>query len=555
MKQTPKQIKAEEKQMMLAFVLIIVVLLSFQFFTPRQNNSLESENMAQETIQPTETVIAKVAESKFEKQLEILSDSTKLPIQNEFVIGSLLPKSSVFNNLNLEKYKETTDEDSKDVSLLSNDYFTYLKWNLNNETLDFNTGWHVIKGDKLTPQTPVVLEWENSVVKVIREISLDDHYMFTIQDSIKNKIQQSISASLEGTIRIKKEESLLKRSSVHTGFVALINNKLQENSYSSVDNKVISYQTTGGWFGITQKYWQTIFIPDQNEKLQIEDTFLDDWYQSSFRTASQNISGSQTITKTIRFFAGAKDLDLINQYEKDLNIPKFDLTIDFGWFYFLTKPFLYFLQWLYALVGNMGIAILIFATLLRIALLPIVTKSYISMAKMKKIQPQIQVLQEKYKEDRPRLQKEVLALYAREHVSPAGGCLPMFIQIIPFYALYKVLSVSLQMRGAPFLGWIKDLSMPDPSSVLTLCGLIPWPVPNVINIGILPVIMGATMYIQQKLQPAPAGADKAQMGMFKWMPVIFTFMMGNFASGLVLYWTWSNILSIFQQRYINKKMG
>ena len=246
---------------------------------------------------------------------------------------------------------------------------------------------------------------------------------------------------------------------------------------------------------------------------------------------------------------------MINQYEKELNIPKFDLTIDFGWFYFLTKPFLYFLQWLYALVGNMGVAILIFATLLRIALLPVVTKSYISMAKMKKIQPQMQALQEKYKDDRPRLQKEVMALYAREHVNPAGGCLPMFIQIIPFYALYKVLSVSLQMRGALFFGWLNDLSMPDSSSVLTLCGLIPWPVPSVINIGILPVIMGATMYIQQKMQPAPAGADKAQMGMFKWMPVIFTFMMGNFASGLVLYWTWSNILSIFQQRYINKKMG
>ena len=236
------------------------------------------------------------------------------------------------------------------------------------------------------------------------------------------------------------------------------------------------------------------------------------------------------------------------------NIPKFDLTIDFGWYYFLTKPFLFFLQWLYAWVGNMGIAILIFATLLRLALLPIATKSYISMAKMKKVQPQLQALQERFKDNRALLQQEMLALYKREKINPAGGCLPMFIQIPVFFALYKVLSVSLQMRQAPFFGWIQDLSAPDPSSVFTLFGLLPWPIPGFLNIGVWPVVMGLTMYIQQKQTPTPT-ADKAQANMFKLMPVLFTFMMGQFAAGLVIYWAWSNILSIAQQKYIIKKVG
>ena len=356
MKQTPKQIKAEEKQMMLAFILIIAVLLSFQFFTPKQNNSLMEDSIttAEETPSATPSIMIEAPQPGTEKISDILTNNdAKLLVQNDFVVGSLLQNGGVFNNLNLEKYKETTDQNSPDVTLLSNNYFAYLKWNLNNYDLNLNTGWRIIKGDKLTPQTPVTLEWKNEFVKITRMISLDNHYMFTIQDSLTNTAQQAITADLEGVIRIKKDKSLLDRSSVHTGFVALVNNKLQENSYSSADDKAVTYQTTGGWFGITQKYWQTIFIPDQNEAIKITDTLSDDWYQSAFKTEAKSISSTQTLTKTVRFFAGAKDLNLINQYEKELNIPKFDLTIDFGWFYFLTKPFLYFLQWLYALVGNM----------------------------------------------------------------------------------------------------------------------------------------------------------------------------------------------------------
>ena len=306
--------------------------------------------------------------------------------------------------------------------------------------------------------------------------------------------------------------------------------------------------------GLTDKYWQTIFIPEDKISFEITDSQNDTNYQTQFSEKETLLNAGQTITRKTLLFAGAKELNLINDYMGLYNIPKFDLTIDFGWFYFLTKPFLYFLQWLYALVGNMGLAILIFATLLRLALLPVATKSYISMAKMKKVQPQLKELQERFKDNRMMLQQEMMALYKREKINPAGGCLPMFIQIPVFFALYKVLSVSLQMRQAPFFGWIQDLSAPDPSSVFTLFGLVQWPIPSFLNIGILPVIMGLTMYIQQKMTPTPT-ADKAQANMFKLMPIIFTFMMGQFAAGLVIYWTWSNLLSIAQQKYIIKKVG
>jgi len=249
---------------------------------------------------------------------------------------------------------------------------------------------------------------------------------------------------------------------------------------------------------------------------------------------------------------------LIDAYQETLGIEKFELAIDFGWYYFLTKPFLHILSWLYGMVGNMGIAILVFATLLRILMLPIAGKSFESMAKMRKIQPRLTELQKRYKDDRLRLNQEMLALYKKEQVNPASGCLPMLIQIPVFFSLYKVLSVSIEMRQAPFFGWIHDLSVRDPSSVFTLFGLVPWPIPNFLNIGVWPVLMGITMYLQQKMNPqATPSSQQASDAMkaMKWMPVLFTFMMGNFASGLVIYWTWSNVLSIIQQRYVMHKYG
>ncbi len=545
MQQTPKQIKAEQRSMMWSMILIIAVLFGFQYFSkPTQNGDKYEQAMnVQEAFEKPEIVTEKVD-----------SSVKHVGVENDALKGEIALNGGVFDSLTLKKYKQTIQQNSPDVALLSNQYMAYLKWTGNPSLPKEMADWKV-SNEKLTTETPVTFTWEGADVKLSRQISIDDNYMFTIVDTLQNKSSKAISVALNGVVARAIDNIEKERTSVHTGFVSLVDNRLRETNYDEVEKKEVSYKTQGGWTGMTDKYWQTIFVPDQDQVVEYMDKKVNNMYFASFQTAPQKVESGATVTKTTHLFAGAKDLNLINAYQKTLNIPKFDLTIDFGWFYFLTKPFLYFLQWLYALVGNMGIAILVFATLLRLALLPMATKSYISMAKMKKIQPQMKIIQERYKDDRVRLQQEIMTLYKREKVNPAGGCLPMLIQIPVFFALYKVLSVSLQMRQAPFFGWIKDLSAPDPSSVFTLFGLVPWPIPSFLNLGVMPILMGLTMYIQQRMTPQPAGADKTQVNMFKYMPIMFTFMMGQFAVGLIIYWTWSNILSIAQQKYITKKVG
>ncbi|MBQ3695928.1 MAG: membrane protein insertase YidC [Alphaproteobacteria bacterium] len=545
MQQTPKQIQSEQRSMMWSMILIIAVLFGFQYLSkPAQEQAADTQEPAEQVFVKQEEIVTK----------NIPDSVPHVAVENESLKGRLALNGGVFDALELTKYKQTIAKDSPDVELLSDKYIAYLKWNGSTLLPEKMAEWKV-SGETVSAETPVTFTWSGSGLHLTRQISVDDNYMFTIVDTLTNTGKEPVLVSLSGVVSRAVDDVTQERTSVHTGFVSLVDNRLRETAYDGVEKKEISYQTKGGWTGITDKYWQTIFIPDQDQTVEYTNQQQDGWYVASFQTRQQKVMPGATVTKTTHLFAGAKDLNLINAYQKTLDIPKFDLTIDFGWFYFLTKPFLYFLQWLYALVGNMGIAILVFATLLRLALLPIATKSYISMAKMKKIQPQLKELQARYKDDRMRLQQEMVALYKREKVNPAGGCLPMLIQIPVFFALYKVLSVSLQMRQAPFFGWIKDLSAPDPSSVFTLFGLVPWPIPSFLNLGLMPVLMGLTMYIQQRMAPQPAGADKAQMNMFKYMPIIFTFMMGQFAVGLIIYWTWSNILSIAQQKYIMKKVG
>ena len=547
MRQTPNQIKKEESQMFLALVLVILVLMAFQFFTRppiSTENTNTLETVSQTSEQPQEQPIAKIEVPVVAEKLPAI------PTENDFVSGSWAGSGLTLDNLILTKYKETLAKDSPEVQLLSDTYQAHLIWSIAGQEIPLSSS----KNETITQNQPATFTSKTKDYELTRTISLDDHYMFTVTDTVKNLRKGTLPVRLIGKITRAKDTVDTARSSVHTGFVALVNQKLEEKNYDDTKDKTITYTTFDGWLGLTDKYWQTVFIPQGNIPVDITDSQNETNYKTEFTEKETLLNAGQTITRKTLLFAGAKELNLINDYMSLYQIPKFDLTIDFGWFYFLTKPFLYFLQWLYALVGNMGMAILLFATLLRLALLPVATKSYISMAKMKKVQPQLKELQERYKDNRMLLQQEMMALYKREKINPAGGCLPMFIQIPVFFALYKVLSVSLQMRQAPFFGWIQDLSAPDPSSVFTLFGLLQWPIPSFLNIGVLPVIMGLTMYIQQKMTPSPT-ADKAQANMFKLMPIIFTFMMGQFAAGLVIYWTWSNLLSIAQQRYIIKKVG
>lgn len=546
----------EKRNLFITALLIMLILFGIEALFPSAKN--ETPVSSQNTVMPTQSVtntnqiVASMPETNTPvNALPQPNVMQTLTIQNAALKGKFNVQQGRLFEAELLKYKETTEKDSPFVKLLHQNYYTQTHWTSTNAVLP--TLYLSADNQVLTPDHPIVLTGENEFVKMERKLLLDENYMLSIVDQITNLTNAPISVSFSGEISRKLEE-LPKMTNVHEGFIAVVKDRLIEEKYTDVEKENISHVTRGGWFGITDKYWQTALILDSNEKgiVQFEkpESAL---YKAVFTGDTVTVNPAQTYTHTSRTFAGAKTIDLLNEYQNRYHIPKFDLTIDFGWFYFLTKPFLHILNWLYAFLGNMGIAIIIFATLIRALLLPIATKSYESMAKMRKMQPQMQSLQKRFKDDKQRLQIEMMNLYKREKVNPAAGCLPMFLQIPVFYALYKVLSVSIDMRQAPFYGWITDLSAPDPTSVFTGFGYFDWSVPALLNIGILPILMGLTMVIQQKLSPAPA--DPTQAKVLKWMPVIFTFMLGGFAAGLVLYWTWSNILSILQQKYIMHKVG
>ncbi|MGN1062956.1 MAG: membrane protein insertase YidC [Alphaproteobacteria bacterium] len=560
MPKSVNEYKNEQKNLLLAMLLIIVLLFGIDFLFPsdKQGDISVQMNPPHLALSGSDAAVSEVpaaVSAQADMSAHETVETAVAALQNDYLIGALNTATGGLVSLELTQYKNTTQPDSGNVMLLKpNEYWTALKWVGQGVHLpDQTQAWRSTQ-DKLTPYSPLTLTFSNEDVKIERKISMDDAYMFTMTDTLTNLKSEPISLSLQGQINRRVAEDSFNVSPVHEGFLSMVSGKLVEKKYDDVQTQGFTDKTAGGWVGITDKYWQTVLIFDQQTPdVSVGFNHQGDLYTASFNTPFVSVPAGGTLKRTTHMFAGAKVLDLINAYEKNLNIPKFDYSIDFGWFYFLTKPFLHFLNWLYAMVGNMGVAILIFATLLRIVMLPIATKSYESMAKMRKVQPKLKMLQERYKNNRMMLQQETMNLYKREKINPAGGCLPLLIQIPVFYALYKVLSVSINMRQAPFFGWIHDLSMPDPSSVFTAFGYLDWPIPTILNIGVWPVLMGITMWVQQKLNPAPV--DKTQANMFKWMPIIFTFMLGNFAAGLVIYWTWSNVLSIAQQKYIIKKVG
>jgi len=548
MSQMKKQQNEEVKNVIIAMILVTIIMFTFnQFSTPKQTS---------ETLQNEPVKISQVEQTNLNNvipQSEVVVEKKTDPVllKNEFVEASFDPALGGFNKVALLKYKETLEADSKNISVLDNDYFTSLLWKSRDAQMPSKTSFWKEDETRSTSQKKVFV-FQNEDVKIEREVTLDNQYMVVIKDTITNLMQMPIKTYQEGFIS-RKMESNPPVSTVHQGFVGYLNDYLVEEKYDT-DEKIYSDRTKDGWFGFTDKYWQTLMVLNPNENVSV--SFSSDQkgtYKAFFETDNFLIQPNESVTKTSRLFVGAKDIDVINAYQKDLKIPHFDLSIDFGWFRFLTQPFLHFLNWLYALLGNMGVAILVFATLIRFALLPIATKSYESMAKMRKVQPKIKDLQTKFKKDPRRLQIEMANLYKREKINPASGCLPLLLQIPVFFALYKVLSISINMRQAPFFGWIQDLSMPDPLSPFNGFGYFDIALPAFLTIGIWPILMGLTMYIQQKLSPAPA--DKTQAKVMLLLPVIFTLMMGSFASGLIIYWTWSNILSIFQQKYIMKKVG
>ena len=559
--------REEMKGLFLAIVLsIAVIFVTNRFFpgktvtapdvTTSAEAPLPKSPLPQETIRNEDISLT----SEVLNPDEAVSQDSRIDIKNAALTGSIRVKGARLDNLLLEKYKQTLDADSPDVELLypaktAAPYYAEFGWLSSDSSLkmpDRDTMW-TVKGQQLTPETPVVLEWNNGQgLKFIRKISLDQNYIFNIQQDVENNTGRSVTLFPYGLLNRKLDNLNAATSVVHEGLIGVVDDTLKEVKYKDlVDSKAKEFKTSQGWAGFTDRYWFTAFILDGQTANTIKfsstakDTFQADYVGSPLSVASGSVA-----TNTVKLFAGAKEIKLLDKYTKSLNIPKFDLAVDFGWYYFLTKPFFYILDFLYNFIGNMGWAILLFAALLRLAMFPVANKSYDSMSKMKKIQPKIKELQEKYGDDKMKLQQATMEMYRKEKINPAAGCLPMLIQIPVFFSLYKVLNIAIEIRHAPFIGWIKDLSAPDP---LVLSAILHFPVPSLLNIGVWPIIMGITMFIQQKLNPTPTNKDQARM--FALMPVIFTFMLGHFASGLVIYWTLSNVLSIIQQKAIMRKNG
>jgi len=503
-----------------------------------------------------------------------LAASPRVVIDTPSVGGSIDLKGGKIDDIILKDYHETVDPKSPNVRLFSPPGAPDAYWAETGfvspagaKTPGLEAVWTADR-PTLTPTQPVTLTWDNGAGLVFkRVVAVDDKYMFTIVDSVANSGSAPATVQPYALVLRHGRPTVGGYSVLHEGFVGVIGDGgVQQVTYANIEKatgKVNAFKGDGGWLGFTDKYWGSAVIPGQSAPIEARfsasGTVQPVDYQADFLGKEQSVAPGATVETTTRVFAGAKEVSTIDNYASKLGIKKFDLMIDWGWFYFITKPLFLLIDAIYHFVGNFGVAILIVTVMVKLAFFPLANRSYNSMAKMKKIQPQIAALKDLYPDDRVKQQQEQMELFKREGVNPVAGCLPMVIQIPVFFALYKVIFITIEMRHAPFFGWIRDLSAPDPTNIFTLFGLIPWnptalPVfGHFLALGIWPLVMGVSMFFQMKMNPEPT--DPVQKQMFSWMPVIFTFMLGTFPAGLVIYWTWNNTLTVLQQYYIMSKAG
>ena len=492
-------------------------------------------------------------------------EAARVKIATKDVQGSISLAGGRIDDIHLVRYRETTDPTSPAITLLTpagsaTPYYAEFGWIASDTSLrlpNASTVWTTDNPDAvLSETTPVTLSWDNGEGLVFRRtIRADKEYLFRIDQSVTNGSGQAITLFPYALVARSDTPTLAGFFILHEGPIGVFNQTtLMEPDYEELreDGKQTVAESTGGWIGITDKYWLAAVAFDQTKKVAASFTHSTpsgrDRYQTDLRGEPVALAPGEEKSVSGYVFAGAKELELLDQIATDPGLTQFDLAIDFGWFYFLTKPFFHALRWLHGILGNFGLAIIAFSTFLRLLMFPIANKQFKAMNHLKRLQPEMKRLQERYGNDRVKMNEELMALYKREKANPLSGCLPIVLQIPIFFALYKVLFVTIEMRHAPFYGWIRDLSAPDPTGILTVFGLVPWDVPTLIaflNIGIWPIIMGVTMFLQQKLAPQPADPTQAKVMMF--LPIIFTFMMGTFPAGLVIYWAWSNLLGILQQ--------
>jgi YidC/Oxa1 family membrane protein insertase len=600
----------DNKNTILAIILSALVLIGWQYFVGMPQEKARQEQLQQQQLKqaaqqqaqpgangqtaPTATPqagpaqipgqSAPTAEGTSVPRADALAASPRVPIDTPALQGSIALKGARLDDVALVKFRETVDPKSAPIFLLSpngtaDPFYAEFGWapgggsNIKVPTSD--TVWTQVGTGALSVGHPVTLSFDNGQgLEFRRTISVDDKYLFTIKDDVVNKGTSPVTLSPYGLISRHGTPHTQGYYILHEGLIGVLGDQgLQEYTYKNIeDKKVVNFDVTNGWLGITDKYWAATLLPDTTARLKARFSTGTlgtlKTYQTDYLLDAQTIAPGATGTADGRLFAGAKEVNVvginfplvgIGGYNTQLGLNHFDLLIDWGWFYFITKPMFLAMDFFFHLFGNFGLAILMVTVLVKVIFFPLANKSYASMAKMKAVQPQMAALRERYADDRVKQQQALMELYKKEKINPLAGCLPIAIQIPVFFSLYKVLFVTIEMRHAPFFGWIHDLSAPDPTNIFTLFGLIPFDptiipvVGHFLHLGIWPLIMGVTMWVQMKLNPAPP--DPAQAMIFNWMPVIFTFMLASFPAGLVIYWAWNNSLSVTQQSIIMRRHG
>lgn len=565
------------RNLLLAIALSAIVLLGWQFFVAGPQMKAEQARQAEIAHQhkaeapPPGVPETKGVDARLTRAQALNDQGPRVAINTPTVDGSLLLKGARFDDLRLKKYRETTDPKSAEVVLLSPKgtsypYYVDFGWAAAPGIVVPNnsTPWKLASGTVIAPGKNVTLQWNNGHgLLFTRTIGVDDKYMFTVNDSVKDiSGGHATLYPYAAVIRdgVKKTQHYWV---LHEGFIGVADGTLKDPTYDDFKDPGTApktFATDRGWVGITDKYWMAAVIPPQGQNFDAAYSAspLDPStkaYQADYRLGPRILAPGQTISVTHHLFAGAKIVDLLRRYERKYDISHFDLAVDWGWFIFFTQPLFWVLDQLNHLLGNFGLAILALTALIRLALFPLANSSFKSMSRMKKVQPEMQRIQERFADDKMRQQQEIMALYKREKVNPVSGCLPLVIQMPILFSLYKVFIVTIEMYHAPFFGWIKDLSAPDPTSILNLFGLLPYSIPAFVpaflSIGIWPVLMGVTQWIQTKMNPAPA--DPVQARMFSYMPIFMAAMFSTLPAGLIIYYTWNNLLSVTQQYIIMRR--
>ena len=577
------------KNLILATALsFAVILVWFLLFPPPEQaaqdpNAVVATESSPVAASPTADATATASTAAVSEPEPAAADVATVAIETARLSGTISMQGGRINNLSLKDYRETLAADSEIVHLFNprgsgNGYYALYGWapgaGLSIDAVPgANTIWSLEKGAELTEDSAVTLKWDNGAGLVFRrEISVDENYLFSVNQSVENTGAGTVSLAPYGILARHGEPAELKNFFIlHEGLVAMADGELSETDYDGMvdfefnQNEGAKAEVTqvseSGWIGFTDHYWMATLVPSQTSAFKAVAKYDErrDIYQAEAVMPTQTLADGQTVSVDSQLFAGAKEWATIRAYQNTGGIVGFLDSIDWGWFFFLTKPMFALLHWLNTMIGNMGWAIIGLTIIIKIIVFPLAYKSYASMAKMKELQPEMEKIKEKAGDDRQKLQQEMMALYKKEKVNPASGCLPILIQIPIFFSLYKVIFVTLELRHAPWIGWIKDLSAPDPTSILNLFGLLPYATPEpgsiffILSLGILPILLGISMWLQQKLNPAPT--DPTQQMIFAWMPWVFMFMLGSFASGLVIYWIANNTITFTQQYLIMRSHG